>query len=309
MNIPKVSIIIPVYNGSNYLSEAIDSALAQTYANIEVIVINDGSNDHGKTRQIALSYGDKIRSFEKENGGVASALNFGVSVMTGEYFSWLSHDDLYFENKIEAQMNWYMNNDDVILYSDFELVDENGTYLQTIDLSESSYLDFRVWITLKSSLNGCTLMIPRKCFGQCGLFDENLKTTQDYDLWFRMAEIFRFERVPVVTVKSRQHDQQGSKAMNKIAVKECNLMVIKFYFALLGDEKTHLEPEQFAFCFFKRGFFLASYVVYSNKYNSTRHSHCLIRTKFLLYKYRSLLMILLKHRFLYDQIREMSASK
>ena len=88
---PTVSIIIPVYNGSNYLQEAIDSALAQTYPNCEILVINDGSCDEGKTEAIALSYGDRIRYFKKENGGVASALNMGIRQMTGEYFSWLSH--------------------------------------------------------------------------------------------------------------------------------------------------------------------------------------------------------------------------
>ena len=74
----KVSIIIPVYNGSNYLKEAIESALAQTYDNVEVLVVNDGSNDGGATEQIALSYGERIRYFKKENGGVASALNVGI---------------------------------------------------------------------------------------------------------------------------------------------------------------------------------------------------------------------------------------
>ena len=80
---PKVSIIIPVYNGSNYLKEAIYSALNQTYNNIEVLVINDGSEDNGKTRNIALSYGDRIKYIEKENAGVSSALNVGVKSMTG----------------------------------------------------------------------------------------------------------------------------------------------------------------------------------------------------------------------------------
>ncbi len=65
---PLVSIVIPVYNGSNYLREAIDSALAQIYRNIEVLVINDGSRDDGKTEAVALSYGDRIRYFAKENG-------------------------------------------------------------------------------------------------------------------------------------------------------------------------------------------------------------------------------------------------
>ena len=90
---------MPVYNGANYVREAIDSALAQTYDNIEIIVVNDGSSDGGRTEEICLAYGDKIRYFSKPNGGVASALNLAVREMTGEYFSWLSHDDLYYPQK------------------------------------------------------------------------------------------------------------------------------------------------------------------------------------------------------------------
>ena len=102
--LPLVSIVIPVYNGGNYLKEAVDSALNQTYRNIEILVVNDGSKDDGKTEAIALSYGDKIRYLKKENGGVASALNMGIRNMKGEYFSWLSHDDLYYSEKIEKEM-------------------------------------------------------------------------------------------------------------------------------------------------------------------------------------------------------------
>ena len=87
---PLVSIIIPVYNGSDFLRQAVNSALGQTYTNIEVIIVNDGSNDNGKTEEVALSYGKRVRYLCKENGGVASALNFGISQMKGEYFSWLS---------------------------------------------------------------------------------------------------------------------------------------------------------------------------------------------------------------------------
>jgi len=76
-NLPLVSIIIPVYNGSNYLRNAIESALAQTYENFEVIVINDGSKDSGRSAAIAKEFAGRIRYFEKPNGGVASALNLG----------------------------------------------------------------------------------------------------------------------------------------------------------------------------------------------------------------------------------------
>lgn len=89
---PRISVVIPVYNGENYLKEAIDSALNQTYENVEVLVVDDGSVDG--TREIMNAYGDRIIGLHKKNGGVATALNMGIAHMSGEYFAWLSHDDL-----------------------------------------------------------------------------------------------------------------------------------------------------------------------------------------------------------------------
>lgn len=79
-----VSIVIPVYNGSNFVREAIDSALNQTYDKVEVIVVNDGSNDGGRTDKILRSYGDKITYINKENGGVSTALNVGIKQAKGK---------------------------------------------------------------------------------------------------------------------------------------------------------------------------------------------------------------------------------
>jgi hypothetical protein len=101
---PKVSIVIPVYHGSDYLRTAVDSALGQTYSKIEVIVVNDGSTDDGATRAVCLSYDDRIKYYEKTNGHVASALNFGIRHMSGEYFSWLSHDVYYQPERIALQV-------------------------------------------------------------------------------------------------------------------------------------------------------------------------------------------------------------
>ena len=101
-NLPKVSIVIPVYNGEKYMRQAINSALAQTYENTEVIVIDDGSTD--SSAAVAAEYDDHIRFFRQANGGVASALNLGINHMQGDYFSWLSHDDAYRPGKIELQI-------------------------------------------------------------------------------------------------------------------------------------------------------------------------------------------------------------
>ena len=101
---PLVSIAIPVYNGANYMREAIDSVLAQTYPNIEVLVVNDGSRDEGATEEIVLTYGYRIRYFSKPNGGVASALNLALKEAKGDYFCWLSHDDIYLPEKVSKEM-------------------------------------------------------------------------------------------------------------------------------------------------------------------------------------------------------------
>lgn len=212
---PPVSIIIPVYNGSNYLKEAIDSALAQTYNNVEVVVVNDGSNDNGATERVAESYGDKIRYYKKENGGVATALNFGIKKMAGKYFSWLSHDDLYEKTKIEDEVNLIrsLHADDVIVACDAYVLFENGIKKkEQIDEKTFEYFDIFLGTSADVGINGCALLIPRKALIESGGFDPSLPVTQDYDLWFRLSSKFRYRFVLLrkSLVVYRRHDMQDS---------------------------------------------------------------------------------------------------
>ena len=206
----KVSIIIPVYNGSDYLREAIDSALGQTYENIEILVINDGSNDAGMTEAIARSYGDKIIYLCKENGGVASALNLGIEKMTGDFFSWLSHDDLYSPEKVEAEIAVFQNHPgkDILVYCDSESIDSEGNFLGSIEIRER-YKKNPVLLILSSYLHGCSLLIPREAFMRAGLFSKALRNTQDVDMWMRFAAAgYDFIYLPKVLVKGRIHLNQ-----------------------------------------------------------------------------------------------------
>jgi glycosyltransferase involved in cell wall biosynthesis len=209
---PKVSIVIPVYNGSNYLREAIDSALAQTYKDIEVIVVNDGSKDGGKTETISLSYGERIRYFAKENEGVSSALNYGIRKMTGEYFSWLSHDDVYYPQKIEVQLDYLRNkNENTILYSDYDVIDCNSKYIKKTPVKNVESDRFRYALLFGSPIHGCSVLVPKACFDRCGFFDDTFLTMQDLDMWFRMAKWYTFKYIPQKLIMSRSHDEQGSK--------------------------------------------------------------------------------------------------
>jgi glycosyltransferase involved in cell wall biosynthesis len=248
---PKVSIIIPVYNGSNYLGEAIDSALAQTYKNIEIIVVNDGSDDGRKTEEIALSYGAKIRYFYKDNGGVASALNLGIREMTGEYFSWLSHDDVYYPNKIEAQIDYLRNmKKDIVLYSDYEFIDHESRFLKKKILKAVEPQKFRLALIVSDPVNGCTLLIPKICFELTGLFNEGLRTTQDYELWFRMAKNFTFVHIPRVLFKSRKHLEQGIYTISN-HFKECAELYMWCLRELSVEEIAKITDEPLALFYVK----------------------------------------------------------
>jgi glycosyltransferase involved in cell wall biosynthesis len=209
----KVSIIIPVYNGSNFLSEAIDSALRQTYQNIEIIVIDDGSNDNGVTKKIARSYGNKIKYVYKKNGGVASALNLGLEIMKGDYFSWLSHDDMYTNNKIEEEMEVLSgyDNEDVAVACNAKVLFKNGVRKKTkIDPSAFKFFDIFLATSSNVGLNGCSLLLPRKILLKHGGFNTSLPVTQDYDLWFRLKDDCSFVLLEKWLVTYRIHSEQDS---------------------------------------------------------------------------------------------------
>ena len=190
---PKVSIIIPVYNGSDYLKEAIDSALCQTYKNCEILVINDGSTDSGKTEEIAHSYGDKIRYIYKDNGGVSSALNLGIKEMKGEYFSWLSHDDKYSPYKIEhlVELLKKYNSNNLVALTGVTHIDKNSNRVKDV---EYAYIKDKVYTGIEvieymldhGGLNGCAMLIPRGAFETCGGFNEMLRYNQDALMWYQI---------------------------------------------------------------------------------------------------------------------------
>jgi glycosyltransferase involved in cell wall biosynthesis len=215
---PMVSIVIPVYNGADFLSQAVESALAQTYPCKEVIVINDGSTDDGKTDRMARSFGDKIRYFVKENGGVASALNRGIVEMHGEYFSWLSHDDIYHQDKIHVQIDYLrrIGCTETISFCGVKIIDSSNRLVSKPNY-DLRFLRNTGLAILATYINGCSLLVPAAAFQNVGYFDESLKTVQDNDMWLRLYVAgFSFAYIPRRLVLSRQHMQQTSNLMMDI---------------------------------------------------------------------------------------------
>ncbi|MCL2086753.1 MAG: glycosyltransferase [Oscillospiraceae bacterium] len=246
---PLVSIVIPVYNGSNYLREAIDSALMQTYQNCEILVVNDGSNDGGETEKIALEYGDKIRYFVKENGGVATALNMAIENMRGEYFSWLSHDDLYHENKISKQVKALsaLKDKTTLVSCGYKRIfegqetkngvkefDEAADYTDE-QLATPLFILLRTIFGFAGLIFGCSLFIHKSHFERVGTFNVN-SLCNDIDLWFRMMR-----NQPLVYVREplsikRLHEGQDTITKVKELVPAFNDFIIEVLEKLTEQE-------------------------------------------------------------------------
>ena len=213
---PLVSIIIPVYNGANYLSESIECVLNQTYKNIELIVVNDGSTEK-ETDMIARSYTDvRMKYYVKENGGVASAVNFGVSQSSGEYICWLSHDDLMPFDKIKKQMDAIARMNfpsKVITYGRSDIIDEHGKkrLLKSLmfKVSKRGFKSTSDYFKIKDLVYS-SLLIPRSFLVEHPLINE-LRYAQDYFSFFQMLESgYKLLYVKGAKTSYRVHRKQGS---------------------------------------------------------------------------------------------------
>jgi glycosyltransferase involved in cell wall biosynthesis len=131
---PRISICMPVYNGGHYFALALESALAQTWPNCEIVVVDDGSTDGGESERNAARGGSRVRYIRQQNRGVAGALNTAVEAMTGDIFCWLSHDDLYEPHKTEAQVDYHrrLGRRDAVLFSDYHVIDAKGKLVNRV---------------------------------------------------------------------------------------------------------------------------------------------------------------------------------
>ncbi len=209
---PKVSIVIPVYNGSDYLADAIDSALSQTYKNVEVVVVNDGSNDDGATDAIAKAYGDKITYIVQENKGVAGAMNTAVEALTGDLFCWLSHDDIHLPHKAQTQVDFLreLGRSDVMLFSNYSLINSDSEVWHTSQFDEELLRKTPSIALMRGFVNGCTIMVPVWALRKHMPFKEKLRYTQDYEMWDRVREDAEFVFQPFTSVHYRIHPGQDT---------------------------------------------------------------------------------------------------
>lgn len=187
---PLVSVIVPTYNREEYLPQCVDSIFAQTYPNVEAVLVNDGSTDGSLAlmRQYEEKSPDRVVVVDQPNGGIPNALNAGIRAMRGEYFCWLSSDDAFAPDKVEAQLGIFTEFPDTgLVHTDFWQIDDHGNVLREIHAPVSDPYHL-AWILFNiNTVNGSTVMIPKTILAEVGVFDEALPHSQDYDLWLRIA--------------------------------------------------------------------------------------------------------------------------
>ncbi|MEG4036015.1 glycosyltransferase [Microcoleus sp. S36b_A4] len=206
---PQVSVVIPAYNCADYVGQAVDSVLHQTYANWEIIVIDDGSKDD--TRLVLEKYGDRIRYIYQQNQGVSIARNHGIELARGEFIAFLDADDYFFPDKLAAQMAVFAARPNLgIVHSGWRLVNSIGEPLKDVKPWQNvPKLDLEMWLRWKPVLPSA-MVFRRQWLERAGGFDPRFPPAEDTDLVLRLALMgCEAEWLQQVTVCYRQHEQSA----------------------------------------------------------------------------------------------------
>ncbi|MEA3554834.1 MAG: glycosyltransferase family A protein [Campylobacterota bacterium] len=189
----KISVIIPTYNRSEFIVKTIQTVLNQTVKVDEVIVIDDGSTDD--TQNILKPFCDtnlnKIKYIKQKNSGVSSARNLGIKISSNDWLCFLDSDDLWEDTKIEEQIKFHKQNKNILFSHTLELWLFNDKVIkQKKHQQKQSGFCFKQNIS-NTLIGASTVMIHKSILDDVGLFDEDLKVCEDYDLWLRI--LYKYE--------------------------------------------------------------------------------------------------------------------
>ncbi len=197
----RVTIVLPTYNGAKYLRQSIDSCLAQTYQNIELIVVDDGSMD--ETPQIVRSYQDERIKYVRhdKNKRLPHALNTGFEKATGEFLTWTSDDNSYTEDAIESMVVLLRENRKIdFVYANYYVINDNGVVLQPITVGGSESLR-------EYNCIGPCFLYRRKVYEALGGYNPEAFLAEDYEYWIRVFKRFRMQKLDKFIYWHRMHSQ------------------------------------------------------------------------------------------------------
>lgn len=212
-----VSVVVPVFNAAAFVEPTLESVFRQTFRDIEVIVVDDGSTDN--TRAVLEKYSDRIRYLYKENGGQSSSRNAGIKVARGRYIALLDHDDIWDANKLELQLREIERDAATgMVTCGSERFNEAGTLGSEIPrIRQFTGNQFRRKLLMGNFLGSCSkTLIKKECFDTVGFFDESLRMAEDWDMWFRIAQSYAIRAVERRLVRYRIHARNYSSSSGEI---------------------------------------------------------------------------------------------
>jgi glycosyltransferase involved in cell wall biosynthesis len=214
---PTVSVVIPTYNRADYILEAIESVMSQTYRDFEIVVVDDGSTDD--TRQVLADMvaAGTIQYVYQENRSKSAARNHGIRLAKGKYIAFLDSDDLFAPTKLEKQVAFLERHPEIgFVHSWYSKFDDDGNQLGVRDTSK-----YTGWVYPEILLSWSVLMavpcmlVSREVLSEVGGFDETQKWGEDLDLWRRITRIYPIDLIPEALTLVRVHSGNLSKSEAK----------------------------------------------------------------------------------------------
>jgi len=245
INNPLVSVVIPVYNGEQFIAECLESVYNQTYRPLEIIIVDDGSNDNSIDVMNQIPIEKKI--IQQKNGDVSRARNVGVNNATGEFVAFMDQDDIWLPQKVEQQVQIFRQNLNVdLVFTDLIKLFPNGKQHHAKDKHKIALFltDENLFATLsrKNVLMPSAVMIRKSSFIAAGSFDESFKTCGDYELWLRMAALgMKFRYVPEPLILYRYHEKCSSKQTKTMFYDRLHAVKKTFVNGQLTAEQKKLE--------------------------------------------------------------------
>lgn len=207
-----VSIVLPVYNGEQFLAESIESVLSQTYQNWELLILDDCSTDN--TAVISKEYesqDDRIKYYRNEkNLKLPGNLNKGFSLAKGDYLTWTSDDNRFRSDALEVMLDTLLANNAELTYASYQVIDENDHNIEIIsaDKKPSEHI-------LGSNVVGACFMYTRKAYESIGDYDTKLFWVEDFDYWQRMIALFKPIPIGKVLYDYRWHESSLTSTRKK----------------------------------------------------------------------------------------------
>jgi glycosyltransferase involved in cell wall biosynthesis len=253
---PKVSVIIPTYNCAHYLEQAIESAMNQTYRDVEIIVLDDGSTDN--TSEVVRKYGNNIRYIRQANAGLPAARNRAIESSAGEFLAFLDSDDWWELSKLAKQVPLLEDDPQVgLVYTDLRVVHDDGeiipSFLASRPLATSGYVFDRL---LESGfILPSTVLLRRSCLDQVGMFDESMRSHEDIELWLRVCQSWKVALINEPLTHRRQGDANMTSNDNLKTEYSVKLFEKALRLPSLTTEQRTLMTKKLAGAYFARGWY------------------------------------------------------